>query len=80
MATTKKTVAAPAKPRTDYKIGTRVKVTRKNGLSKGYTAPLHDDPSKCVRHTSTGAFVSVNVGTPKEPDVREFRPAAVKGY
>ena len=80
MATTKKAATAPAKPRVDYKIGTRVKVSRKNELSKGYTAPLHDDASSCVRKTPTGHFISVNVGTTKVPDVREFRPVAVRGY
>jgi hypothetical protein len=70
-----------SKPRADYKIGARVKVTRRGiGISAGRTAPLHDDPNSCIRVTPTGSFVSVNVGTSKAPDVREFRPACVKAY
>ena len=72
--------ATPVKPRVDYKIGTRVKVTRRMGVSKGFVAPLHDDPNTSLRLTPTGPFISVNIGTTKEPDVREFRPVAVKGY
>jgi hypothetical protein len=72
--------ATIAKPRIDYKVGTRVKVTRRNGVSKGFVAPLHDNPNTCLRLTPTGPFISVNVGSTKEPDVREFRPVAVKGY
>lgn len=79
MATTEKTVAA-AGPRVDYKVGTRVKVVRRRGESKGFTAPLHDDPNTCLRLTKTGPFIAVNIGTTKEPDVREFRPAVVRGY
>ena len=70
MATTKKTVTST--PRVDYKIGARVKVTRRRGESKGFTAPLHDDPKTCLRLTKTGPFISVNIGTTKDPDVREF--------
>lgn len=81
MATTKKNPAPAAKARSDYKIGARVKVTRRdNSVSKGYTAALHDDPKTCLRVTPTGPFIAVNIGTTKEPDVREFRPAVVKGY
>jgi hypothetical protein len=78
MATTK--TATPVKPRTDYKIGARVKVNRRRGESKGFTAPLHDNPKTCLRMTPTGPFIAVNIGTTKEPDVREFRPAMIKGY
>ena len=83
MATTKKTVTST--PRVDYKIGARVKVTRRRrqggcGESKGFTAPLHDDPKTCLRLTKTGPFISVNIGTTKDPDVREFRPAMVRGF
>lgn len=72
---------SPAKPRVDYKIGTRVKVVRRaHGVCKGHTAPLHDNAKACVRVTPTGHFISVNVGTTVEPHVLEFRPSVVKAY
>lgn len=80
-----KTLKAPAvKHRVDYKIGTRVKITRRDGSeAKGYTV---DDPDRsspsatCVRETPTGHFIVVNIGDKKNPEIVVMRPAKVRGY
>ena len=82
MATTKKTApkktpakkpAAAAKPRSDYKPGTRVKVTLKNGITIASRV-------MSVRQTATGPFVVCNIGTTQLPRAYEARPAKVKGF
>lgn len=82
MATTKKTPvkttkpaakkAAAPKPRSDYKPGARVKVTRKNSEAKGFVTG--------IKTTPTGPFIQVNVGTKAVPIMIEARPAKVRGY
>lgn len=82
MATTKKTPAAKkiaakkpvmAKPRSDYKPGTRVKVTLKNGTTVASRV-------MSVRQTLTGPFIVCNIGTTQLPRAYEARPAMVKGF
>ena len=88
MATTKKTAsAAPAKksaakkaapkPRSDYKPGARVKVTRRSRSGgetefKGFVTS--------VKTTNTGPFIGVNIGTKQVPILIEARPAKVRGF
>lgn len=81
---TKKTPAkkAPAKKtkpaskvehRSDYKPGTRVKVTRRdNTESKGFVTKVFKTP--------TGPFIRVNIGTKDVVIEKDFRPAKVRGY
>ena len=83
MATTKKTAATKkiaakkpvvaAKPRSDYKAGTRVKVTLKNGITIASRV-------MSVKQTPTGPFVVCNIGTTQLPRAYEARPAKVKGF
>jgi len=73
MATTKKTAPAkkvPAKPRADYKAGTRVKVTLRNGT---------EDTGRVtgIKTTPTGPFIQCNL---KATGDYEARPAKVKAY
>ncbi len=86
MATTKKTAPAATKKsappnlkvfkkteiRTDYKPGTRVKVTRRTGEFKGFVTGHKDTP--------TGRFISINIGTKQVPIIHEARPAKVRGF
>jgi hypothetical protein len=85
MATTKKSAPAAAKKappnlkvfkkteiRTDYKPGTRVKVTRRTGEFKGFVTGHKDTP--------TGRFLIVNIGTKQVPIIHEARPAKVRGF
>ncbi len=86
MATTKKTAPADTKTwappnlkvfkkteiRTDYKPGTRVKVTRRTGEFKGFVTGHKDTP--------TGRFISINIGTKQVPIIHEARPAKVRGF
>lgn len=82
MATTKKTApkklpvkkpVAAAKPRSDYKPGTRVKVTLKNGTTVASRV-------MSVEMTATGPFVVCNIGTTQLPRAYAARPAKVKGF
>jgi hypothetical protein len=64
---------APAKPRTDYKEGTRVKATdRFGGEHKGFVTS--------VETKKTGSFIYVNIGDKKNPSVVGYRPAKVRGF
>lgn len=87
MATTKKPAAktvksaakktATAKPRSDYKPGARVKVTRRSRSEgekefKGFVTS--------VKSTPTGPFIEVNIGTKQVPILIEARPAKVRGF
>ena len=82
MATTKKTPAPKkiaakkpvvAKPRSDYKPGTRVKVTLKNGTTVASRV-------MSVEMTATGPFVVCDIGTTQLPRAYAARPAKVKGF
>lgn len=83
MATTKKTpatkkpvakkAAVAPKPRSDYKPGTRVKVTLKNGTTVASRV-------MSVMKTATGPFVVCNIGTTQLPRAYAARPAKVKGF
>lgn len=69
----KAATAVAQKPRTDYKAGTRVKVTRRDGSeSKGFVDR--------VETKSTGSFVHVNIGSKTEPVMIAARPVNVRGY
>ena len=72
----KKTVSkktAPAKPRSDYAKGARVKITRRDG-TEVRTRVIR------VETKTTGAFIFADVGTKDKPDIKGFRPAVVKGF
>lgn len=58
--------------RIDYKPGTRVKVTRRNGEFKGFVTGHKDTP--------TGRFIAINIGTKQVPIIHEARPVKVRGY
>lgn len=76
---TKKTAPAAKKTtnagvRADYADGARVKVLRQDGKwYKGFVKGK-------VKHTQTGAFIPVNIGTKDVVIMVNARPAAVKGY
>ncbi len=71
--TTKSNPAAKkVAPRTDYKAGTRVKVTIRGAEQTGRVTGVNE--------TTTGKFIQVNVGDAKNPVIKQFRPAAVRGY
>jgi hypothetical protein len=79
---TKKPAAKAAVSRTDYKVGTRVKVKRRDDTeSSGYTAQVpHIKKETCVETKATGSFIYVNIGDKKNPLIKGFRPARVRGY
>jgi hypothetical protein len=71
-----KKMAAP-KPRSDYKPGARVKVTRRSRSEgekefKGFVTS--------VKATPTGPFIGINIGTKQVPILIEARPAKVRGF
>lgn len=73
---TKKAAPAAAKKpvyRTDYKPGARVKCQRRTGEeAKGSVVEVFTK--------KTGAFIRVNIGTKQVPIIKDFRPAAVRGF
>lgn len=66
---------ATTKPfRTDYKVGTRVKYSSRNGAEvAGRTTGEKKD-------TPTGPFIEVNIGDKKAPVMKWARPAQLRGY
>lgn len=62
------------KPKSDYKAGARVK-TLAIGRGKEYKGFVTK-----VYQTPTGPFISVNIGDKKNPVIKDFRPARVRGY
>lgn len=71
MATKKTPPAAPKKPRSDYKAGTRVKVILRNGSeTTGRVAS--------IKTTPTGPFIAVTIAGMDKP--YDARPAKVRGY
>lgn len=73
MATSKKTPVKKPAVRTEYPAGARVKVTRPNGTVAAGRV------TRCYS-TSTGPFITVNIGTKDAPNEKDYRPAKVKGY
>lgn len=65
---------APAKPKSDYKAGARVKILAigRGKEYKGFVTKVYQTP--------TGPFISVNIGDKKNPVIKDFRPARVRGY
>ena len=74
VAAKKVAAKAPVKPKADYKAGARVKTLAVgNGKEyKGYVTKVYSTP--------TGPFISVNIGDKKNPVIKDFRPARVKGF
>lgn len=69
----KKAAPVAAKPRSDYKAGTRIKIARRNGEEVRSRVEY-------VEVKATGPFIFANIGTKDKPNVRGFRPAVVKAF